>query len=81
MASTPLFLGCRIFCSLLLHGLMFCKAQTHSLRHFDVPFGAMFGAGYFALVQCFGSKSIDARVEASHYHVVIHTEGIQENKD
>jgi hypothetical protein len=68
-----LLFGCiSFFGSFLLQSLLFGKAQTDALRHFNVPFGTMFGAGNFTLVERLGPKAVHARVKASHHHIIVH---------
>lgn len=64
---------CGIRCLFLLHGLMFGKSKSHSLRHLDVSSSAVFEAGSLRLFQSFGTKGTDTAVKASGDQVVVHT--------
>ena len=61
-----------VFRPFLLHGLVFGKAQSDSLGHFDVAFRALLHATDFSLGQRLAAKARHARVKTPAHHIVVH---------
>lgn len=63
----------RINSLFLLHSLMLSKSQPNALCHLDVSTSAIFRAGCFRLVHCFGAERTDATIKATCDQGIVHS--------